>query len=105
MKNAFSIYDVLKSNKIPDANIVLMIADDSACDARNVKKNKLYTANSPNLYKKGVEIDYRGSDVTPDAVTIASFALAIASLCALRLIAAITHWFFSTSTFYHNSIP
>ena len=55
---------------IPDSNIVLMLADDFACDARNVFASKIFAdeSHATDLYGADVEIDYRGYEVTPENV-------------------------------------
>ncbi|KAK9705601.1 hypothetical protein RND81_07G069500 [Saponaria officinalis] len=54
MANTLSLYRTVKRLGIPDERIILMLADDMACNARN----KL------NLYGDNVEVDYRGYEVT-----------------------------------------
>jgi phosphatidylinositol glycan class K len=63
--NALTIYHRLRSTGVPDSNIVLMLADDFACDARNTRRGHLYNSNTKatDLYED-VEVDYRGNDVT-----------------------------------------
>jgi GPI-anchor transamidase subunit K len=63
--NALSIYRLIRSNGIPDSNIVLMLADEYAVNPRNPLPNQLLPAGraGPTLYDAGVEIDYRGDDV------------------------------------------
>lgn len=65
--NALSIYQLCKSNGIPDENIILMLADELPTNARNPLKNSM-TANGgrTNLYSDDIEIDYRGDEVTVD---------------------------------------
>jgi len=77
--NALSIYKVLKSNGVPDSNIVLMLADEYAANPRNPLKNRMYNVRpkgggrddaqsySSSLYDgTEIEIDYRGDDVSVD---------------------------------------
>jgi GPI-anchor transamidase subunit K len=63
--NALSIYRLIRSNGIPDSNIVLMLADEYAINPRNPLPNQLLPSGraGPTLYDAGVEIDYRGDDV------------------------------------------
>mmetsp|Transcript_1849 Transcript_1849/g.4824 ORF Transcript_1849/g.4824 Transcript_1849/m.4824 type:complete len:365 (-) Transcript_1849:629-1723(-) len=51
---------------IPDSNIILMLADDIACNARNSQPSAVFNnkAKGLNLYGSLVEVDYRGYDVT-----------------------------------------
>lgn len=62
--NALSIYRLIRSNGIPDSNIVLMLADEYAINSRNPLPNQLLASGrtGPTLYDAGVEIDYRGDD-------------------------------------------
>jgi phosphatidylinositol glycan class K len=64
--NALGIYNTLKKNGIPDSQIILMLADEYATNARNPFKNGIYTngVKNENWYTGNDEIDYRGSDVT-----------------------------------------
>lgn len=50
-----------------DDNIILMIADDVACDARNVYKDHIYPKGVHGVdLNEDIRIDYKGSDVTVD---------------------------------------
>lgn len=40
--NALSVYHTIKAQGIPDSNIILMLADDMACNARNPTKGAVY---------------------------------------------------------------
>ena len=40
--NALSVYHTVKQLGIPDSNIILMLADDMACNARNPAKGAVY---------------------------------------------------------------
>ena len=65
--NALSLYHIVKKMGIPDSQIILMLAEDVACNARN--KFPATVRNSPerplNLYgEDDVEVDYRGADVS-----------------------------------------
>eukprot|EP00980_Cylindrotheca_fusiformis_P028158 scaffold22583_cov106-Cylindrotheca_fusiformis.AAC.29 len=64
--NALAIYRILKDNGVPDSQIILMIADEYATNARNPFKNGLYANGVDNAswYNQDTEIDYRGADVT-----------------------------------------
>jgi phosphatidylinositol glycan class K len=60
------MYRTVKRLGIPDSNIILMLAEDVACDARNhypgtVFNNAMKTLD---LYGESVEVDYRGYQVT-----------------------------------------
>lgn len=66
--NALAIYQALKHHGgFTDDNIILMLADEVACNARNPYKDSIYPMGSHNvdLYEN-VQIDYGGNDVTVD---------------------------------------
>jgi len=65
--NALSFYHVVKSQGIPDDHIILMLADDAACNARNPFPGTVFaSSHHSNMYGLDVEVDYRGADVTAD---------------------------------------
>lgn len=51
---------------IPDSHIILMLADDAACNVRNPFPSVVYNDRSHqlNVYGDDVEVDYRGQEVT-----------------------------------------
>lgn len=82
--NALGIYNYIKKiGDIPDSNIILMLADDLPCDARNPLPGQVYisagtthtapevihdfaqTRSLDDLYRDA-DIDYKGSDVTAE---------------------------------------
>jgi phosphatidylinositol glycan class K len=66
--NALSVYRSAKRMGIPDSRVVLMLADDHACDPRNVAHGRVYgdSHGRVELYGDDVEVDYRGTEVTPE---------------------------------------
>lgn len=64
--NALTLYRLLKKRNIPDSQIILMIADDIACNARNVHPASVFNDDQQrvNVYGEDVEVDYRGNEVT-----------------------------------------
>ncbi|XP_076436653.1 GPI-anchor transamidase-like [Babylonia areolata] len=64
--NVLSIYRSVKRLGIPDSHIILMVADDMACNARNPRPATVFNnANQHiNVYGDDVEVDYRGYEVT-----------------------------------------
>merc|ERR1719162_1872145 len=60
------MYEIYRQNGVPKENIILMIADEYAINARNPYKNRMHATgiNRPSWYSNHTEIDYRGSDVT-----------------------------------------
>lgn len=66
MANALSIYRTVKRLGIPDSNIILMLSDDIACNARNTFPGTVYNnhEHTLDLYGQSVEVDYRGNQVT-----------------------------------------
>ena len=69
MANTLAMYQTIKRLGIPDSNILLMLADDVACNARNSFPATVY-ANSGrrmDLYGDAVKVDYRGYEVTVES--------------------------------------
>lgn len=64
--NVLSIYRSVKRLGIPDAQIILMIADDMACNPRNPRPATVFNniKQHINVYGDDVEVDYRGYEVT-----------------------------------------
>ncbi|KRT78488.1 Peptidase, partial [Oryctes borbonicus] len=64
--NVLSIYRSVKRLGIPDSQIVLMIADDMACNPRNPRPGTVFNNAKQhiNVYGDDVEVDYRGYEVT-----------------------------------------
>jgi phosphatidylinositol glycan class K len=51
---------------VGDDRIILMLADDAACDPRNSSPGTVFNNRDHriNLYGESVEVDYRGYEVT-----------------------------------------
>ncbi|KAJ6591726.1 peptidase C13 family-domain-containing protein [Mycena vulgaris] len=66
MANALGMYRTVKRLGIPDSNIILMLADDMACNARNKFPGSVYAnpGRELDLYGDNIEVDYRGYEVT-----------------------------------------
>src|SRR3989338_8300806 len=66
--NTLSVYHAVKRLGIPDQNIVLMLADDIACNPRNVYPGTVFGAlnHATNLYEGDIQVDYRGYEVTSE---------------------------------------
>ncbi|XP_033313513.1 uncharacterized protein LOC117212668 [Bombus bifarius] len=64
--NVLSIYRSVKRLGIPDSQIILMIADDMACNPRNPSPATVFNniKQHINVYGDDVEVDYRGYEVT-----------------------------------------
>ncbi|KAI8904207.1 peptidase C13 family-domain-containing protein [Powellomyces hirtus] len=64
--NTLSIYHTVKRLGIPDSNIILMLSDDVACNARNHFPATVYNnaGRFLDLYGRNIEVDYRGYEVT-----------------------------------------
>lgn len=62
----------MKRLGIPDSHIILMLADDVACDARNAYPGAVFSdsgrTHTHDLYGSSIEVDYRGREVTPEAL-------------------------------------
>jgi len=66
--NVLGIYRTVKRLGIPDSQIILMLADDMACNPRNVYAGHIFNNENHklNLYGDNVEVDYRGYEVTAE---------------------------------------
>ncbi|KAG1693176.1 GPI-anchor transamidase [Nymphon striatum] len=64
--NALSVYHSVKRLGIPDSQIILMLADDMPCNARNPRPATVFNnaKRHINVYRDDVEVDYRGYEVT-----------------------------------------
>lgn len=64
--NVLSIYRSVKRLGIPDSHIILMIADDMACNPRNPRPATVFNNANQHIdvYGEDVEVDYRGYEVT-----------------------------------------
>ncbi|KAG0224653.1 peptidase C13 family-domain-containing protein [Mortierella sp. GBAus27b] len=64
--NTLSMYRTVKRLGIPDSNIIMMLADDVACNPRNIFPATVYNNRGRHLdlYGENVEVDYRGYEVT-----------------------------------------
>ncbi|CAI8602121.1 unnamed protein product [Vicia faba] len=65
MANTLSLYRTVKRLGIPDERIILMLADDMACNTRNKYPAQVFNNENHrlNLYGDNVEVDYRGYEV------------------------------------------
>ncbi|PWO00449.1 hypothetical protein FA09DRAFT_186432 [Tilletiopsis washingtonensis] len=70
MANTLGMYRTIKRLGIPDSHIILMLADDAACNARNRSPGYVWAEPGRvlDLYGQNVEVDYRGYEVTVEAV-------------------------------------
>ena len=75
--NVLSIYRSVKRLGIPDSQIILMVADDMACNARNPHPAAVYNnANQQiDVYGDDVEVDYRGYDVIYTYISMFTYTL------------------------------
>ncbi|KAI0052193.1 hypothetical protein FA95DRAFT_1580264 [Auriscalpium vulgare] len=66
MANALGMYRTVKRLGIPDSNIILMLADDAACNTRNRYPGCVFAnpGRALDLYGENIEVDYRGYEVT-----------------------------------------
>ncbi|KXS17176.1 hypothetical protein M427DRAFT_110624 [Gonapodya prolifera JEL478] len=65
--NTLSMYRTVKRLGIPDSNIILMLADDVACNPRNDAPGSVFNTHERHrldLYGENIEVDYRGYEVT-----------------------------------------
>lgn len=73
----------MKRLGIPDSNIILMLADDASCNARNKFPGSVYANPNrrPDLYGDNIEVDYRGYEVT-----VENFIRVLTGMCRLARI-------------------
>jgi hypothetical protein len=66
VSNTLSFYRTVKRLGIPDSNIILMLAEDAACNPRNPHPAEVFNhdAHALNVYGTDVEVDYRGDEAT-----------------------------------------
>ncbi|KAK9237678.1 peptidase C13 family-domain-containing protein [Lipomyces kononenkoae] len=70
LANVLSMYRTVKRLGIPDSQIILMLADDVACNPRNAFPGTVYNNadRALDLYSNNIEVDYRGYEVTVDTL-------------------------------------
>ncbi|KDN53087.1 hypothetical protein K437DRAFT_253412 [Tilletiaria anomala UBC 951] len=70
MANTLGMYRTVRRLGIPDSNIILMLADDAACNSRNRSPGNVWAQSSKTieLYGDDVEVDYRGNDVSVEGL-------------------------------------
>ena len=68
--NVFSLYRIVRRLGVPDSHIILMVADGMACDAQNPFPGQLFNdeQRGQDVYGAAVEVDYRGAEVTAEAL-------------------------------------
>lgn len=61
-----SRYRTVKRLGIPDSQIILMLADDAACNPRNPFAGTVYSNSDrlTDLYGEKIEVDYKGEEVS-----------------------------------------
>ena len=76
-------YRTVKRLGIPDSNIILMLADDAACNARNKFPGSVYAnpGRKLDLYGENIEVDYRGYEVT-----VENFLRVLTGQCCVPII-------------------
>jgi hypothetical protein len=68
--NAAAVYDSLRRLGVPDTRILLLLADEHACSARNPFPATLFHADGEreaSVFPEDAEVDFAGMEVTPDA--------------------------------------
>jgi len=68
--NTLAVYRAVKMSGIPDSNIILMLGEDIACNARNALKGAVFAdeLQTIDLFDESVQVDYRGEEVTVENV-------------------------------------
>jgi len=66
MSNVLGMYRTVRRLGIPDSQIILMLADDVACNSRNTFPGTAFNNadRALDLYGDSIEVDYRGYEVT-----------------------------------------
>ncbi|PIK35722.1 hypothetical protein BSL78_27451 [Apostichopus japonicus] len=66
------MYHSVKRLGIPDSQIILMLADDMACNPRNPRPASVFNNayQHINVYGDNVEVDYRGYEVRNNSETL-----------------------------------
>lgn len=66
MANVLSFYRTVKRLGIPDDQVIVMLSDDVACNARNPFPGAVFNVDDHklDLYGENIEVDYRGYEVT-----------------------------------------
>ncbi|KAK4051233.1 glycosylphosphatidylinositol anchor biosynthesis [Microbotryomycetes sp. JL201] len=66
MANTLAMYRTVKRLGIPDSQIILMLADDVACNPRNPFAGTVYSNadRRTDLYGEKIEVDYKGEEVS-----------------------------------------
>ncbi|KAG8925157.1 glycosylphosphatidylinositol anchor biosynthesis [Tulasnella sp. 408] len=87
MANALGMYRTVKRLGIPDSNIILMLADDAACNSRNKFAGSVYAnkGRDLDLYGENIEVDYRGYEVT-----VENFIRVLTGMALLGCVVSVT---------------
>ncbi|SCV73278.1 BQ2448_7204 [Microbotryum intermedium] len=66
MANTLAMYRTVKRLGIPDSQVILMLADDVACNPRNPFAGTVYSNadRQCDLYGSSIEVDYKGEEVS-----------------------------------------
>ncbi|GAA5838940.1 hypothetical protein JCM11251_003743 [Rhodosporidiobolus azoricus] len=66
MANTLAMYRTVKRLGIPDSQIILMLADDAACNPRNPFAASVFSNSDrkTDLYGDKIEVDYKGEEVS-----------------------------------------
>lgn len=68
--NTLAMYRTVKRMGIPDSQVILMLSDDMACNARNPFTGRIFNQRDHrlDLYGSDIEVDYRGTDVSVESL-------------------------------------
>ncbi|KCV67268.1 hypothetical protein H696_06309, partial [Fonticula alba] len=69
VSNALAVYGAARAAGVPDSRVLVLLADDAGCNARNVFPAAVFDhpSLSRDLLGRHAEVDYRGYSVTVDA--------------------------------------
>jgi len=70
ISNVLGMYRTVKRLGIPDSQIIMMLADDMACNPRNTWPAQVFDNENhrANLYGDNIEVDYRGYEVSVETL-------------------------------------
>lgn len=70
ISNVLGMYRTVKRLGIPDSHIIMMLADDMACNPRNTWSAQVFDNENhrANLYGENIEVDYRGYEVNVETL-------------------------------------
>lgn len=102
--NVLSIYRSVKRLGIPDSQIILMVADDMACNPRNPRPATVFNNDDQqiNVYGDDVEVDYRGYEVSTEGFCFILTRYQIIHICVCIMFIWDFWWIMHIWVFFHH---